>query len=272
MAPTFHPPRSRSRLRAAAVLALCAAASSTTASATPWDPFTAECAPNVPPPLQPHGRFGCPVPLDDGDARALTRHSPWTHPPHCVNASAAVPGRPARRGGGGPKYCVYTNSRHGVRGVSIVTTPEAAADSIDLLNEAAAPAVAAFPPARGGGVFDRDDPPYAIVDVAGKGKGVVATRAIRRYETLMVDYASMLVDLYFPSTVPRHHGYVLLNTALDQLDDPLRVMGLGRNNPQAGNPVEDVLRTNAYQTDLGGEPHMVIFPEIARINHACQPK
>jgi len=265
---TYRAPRSR--IRTAALVSLLAAVTVPTpasASLTPWDPYTSECAPNVPPPLQPHGRFGCPVPLDDGDGRALTRHSPWTHPPHCVNASGAVPGRPDAA-----KYCVFTNSRHGARGLSIVTTPQAAANSVDILNEAVAPDLAALPPARGGGVFDRDDPPYAVVDVPGKGKGVVATRPIRQYETVMVDYANMLVDLYFPSTVMRHHGYVLLNTALDQLGDPLSLLGLKRNNPMAGNPVEDVLRTNAYQTDLGGHPHMVVFPEIARVNHACRPK
>src|SRR5512142_2495759 len=94
----------RSRIRAAAVLTLLAATSAT-ASLAQWGPYVSECAPNVPPPLQPHGRFGCPVPLDDSDERAVTEHSPWTHPPHCVNASA-IPARP-----NGGKYCVFTNAR-----------------------------------------------------------------------------------------------------------------------------------------------------------------
>ncbi len=60
---------------------------------------------------------------------------------------------------------------------------------------------------------------YRIVNVPGKGMGVVAARLISKYETIMLDYASVLVDLYFPSSVKREEGYTLLHLATDQLEN-----------------------------------------------------
>lgn len=213
-----------------------------------WNVDTKECALHVPQPLQPHGRFGCPVPIDEKVEPRPDSWSPWTHPPACLNGTGDPP----------TKYCVFTNSRHGIGGVSIITTPQFAADSVDILNEPIVPGVL-----QDHALNSSHEAAYQIVDVPGKGKGVIATRLISKYENIMHDYASVLVDLYFPSSVKRDEGYTLLHIATDQLENPSRSLTLGRSNPMAVDVVEDILRTNAFHTDLAGAPHMALYPLVS---------
>jgi len=222
-----------------------------TIARTSWAIDTTECALNVPQPLQNHGRFGCPLPIDETAPSIPTTWSPWSHPPQCVNAT----------NNSTEKYCVYTNSRHGIVGVSLITTPRAAADSVDLLNEPILPSVRLDSFEKHGAPL-----PYKIAEIPGKGLGVVATRPIEQFETLMVDYASMVVDLSFPHTVSRDEGYKLLHKATDQLADPSKVLKLATSIKEAGDIIENVLRTNAYQTELAGLPHMVLFPTVCVSN------
>ncbi len=202
-----------------------------------------------------------------------SRWTPWTHRPLCINGSVRAPGDDGGSGGAGVarKFCVYTNSRHGIGGLSIITTPENAADNIDVLNEPVLPHIPGNKEwqEKGGSAGTNGGTtslPYEIVDLPGKGKGVVATRPIAKYETIMTDYASVLVSMEFPTAVGREQGYALLQTAADQLGDPARVLTLGRSmGSVAGHIIEDVLRTNAFHTELGGgeAPHMVLYPLVS---------
>lgn len=213
-----------------------------------WSVTTHECPPRIPAPLQHHAIFGCPSPINEKVLSEPSRWSPWTHAPECVNAT----GRP------GTEYCVYTNSRHGIGGMSLITTPETAAASIDLLDEIE------YPHPRGNSAGNGSDRwPYKIVDMPGKGKGVVATRVIKQYEELMVDYASLVVDLVFPQALNREVGYDLLHTATDQLSDPRRVLTLGQSSSVAQDAIENVLRTNAFHTVLADREHMALFPDVS---------
>lgn len=267
-----------------AALALLLGATVGLAAAVPDLPLDAAariCAPRIPAPLQRHGRFGCPLALDAAAAAATARGSPWwspwTHAPQCVNATvtagadersgqraeptaaaqgSAVPVRPLA-------LCVYTNTRHGLGGISVVTTPEAAASAIDLLDEEL-PVLPVLPGANAAG----PRPAYRIVDLPGRGKGVVAARAIAQYEAFMVDYAALVVDLQVAGPgVPRAAGYRLLDAAADQLDPPsaARVRALAQTSTAARNAVENVLRSNAFHTVLtaAGADHMALFPEVA---------
>ncbi|KAK5659205.1 hypothetical protein OQA88_1296 [Cercophora sp. LCS_1] len=167
------------------------------------------------------------------------KYSPWTHVPVC-DVSAADPDR---------KYCVYTNSRHGKRGLSVLAKPEVATDNVGILNEYLD--------------FSGNDGPFKIVDIPGKGKGVVATRHIKRYEQIMADYAALLIDVSFATEVPAENGYKLLQVAVNQLADPESVLALGQSNDMANNPIENVLRTNAFHSVLGEEPHMALYPLVS---------
>ncbi|KAK0648930.1 hypothetical protein B0T16DRAFT_436046 [Cercophora newfieldiana] len=182
------------------------------------------------------------------DSSKPTSYSPWTHAPIC-EVSAADPSK---------KYCVYTNSRHGRRGISLLAKPEVAADNTGLLDEYL-------------NVTAPEDEPFKIVDIPGKGKGVVATRHIKRYDTIMLDYSVLLIDMAFAAEVPAEKGYKLLHRAVDGLSDPESVRNLGQSNGLAKDPIENVLRTNGFHTMLGDEQHMALYPVVSRINHACKP-
>lgn len=186
----------------------------------------------------------CALPIDDTAPSHLpTHYSPWTQPPVCETATG-----PSRA-----KYCVYANSHHGAQGMTLVTKPSTAAASLSL------------------GALDFTPPPpnnatnaaYAIVDVPGRGKGVVATRPIKKWETFMVDYAVMMVDVEFAVDVPARRGYALLARAVEGLGDPASIRGLGMSSGMARDPVENVLRTNAFRAVVGGELHMAVYPVVS---------
>ncbi|KAI3330398.1 hypothetical protein F4824DRAFT_344687 [Ustulina deusta] len=212
---------------------------------------TKYCLANPPHVLQHHAQLQCLPPIDESIGSRPVDWSPWTHEPNCVKAEK----EPSL------KYCVYSNSRHGYHGISIITKPKTAADSANMLNEE-------FP---GGHSINNTTLSYAIVDIPFKGKGVVATRKISRAEAFMSDWASVLLDLSFPKAMQQQVGHQFLHLAAEQLSDPDKVLGLGRSSAQAIDIMEDVLGTNSFSYTLGGDPHMALYPEVARINHACKP-
>ncbi|KAK4038063.1 SET domain-containing protein 5 [Parachaetomium inaequale] len=189
----------------------------------------------------------CPLPVDDNA----------THPPECEHSTDTT-----------AKYCANTNSRHGPRGWSIITTPETAANSVSFLNQHLN--TSRYASLR--------DTPYKLIDVPGKGKGLVATRPIKQYEEILLDYATLLVDIMFTTKVSAFLGYRLLHAAVDRLSDPASVLELGQSNGYARDSVENILRTNAFGTLLGGVPHIGLYPMVSvrtrmamSINHACKP-
>ncbi|KAI1849819.1 hypothetical protein JX266_004768 [Neoarthrinium moseri] len=234
-----------------------------------------QCALDIPVSFQ-HGSYRMsPLPLDDTTLDLPSSYSPWTHPPACLTSLLDS----------SEKYCIYTNDGQGSNGVSIITRPSlAAASAAVLLNEKLSDHFAAragrndshlhlLPSALPGSPSSSVpvELPYEIVNMPGKGKGVLATRRIRKAEVLMLDHASLLVAAAFPGSVRQVDGYEILHRAADQLRDPGRVLGLGRSSKGAADVLEDVIRTNSFAFDLGGEPHMAVYPEISRINHGCNP-
>ncbi|KAI0015711.1 hypothetical protein F4780DRAFT_49156 [Xylariomycetidae sp. FL0641] len=199
-------------------------------------------------------RIRCALPVDDGASNQPVEWSPWTHFPGCKRAV----NNPQT------KYCVYSNSRHGHKGVSIITTPETAANNVEMLTDGG-------PSETRLGLNGTTKMAYQTIDVASKGKGVVAMRPIPRREEIMTDWASIVVSLDFPTSVRRETGYELLHRAADQLSDPDRILDLGTSSTTSADIIEDILRTNAFSLSLAGEPHMALYPSVSRINHACKP-
>lgn len=232
-----------SHIQTAFLISLAGHASAASLFDIPTRVATRECPLNIHPALQPAARFGCPLPIDESVGENPAGYSPWTHRPTCLKSITDTTN----------KYCVFTNSRYGNNGVSIVTSPNIAASSIDLLNERPPPPLHPT----------TETTPYEVVDIPGKGKGMLAKRRILTAETIMFDCASMVLAAAFPGSVKRLDGYDLLHTAADQLADPERLLTLGRSNNKEADIVEDILRTNAFSFDLGGESHMAIYPEIS---------
>lgn len=112
---------------------------------------------------------------------------------------------------------------------------------------------------------------YHVVDMPGKGKGVVASQRIERGSVFMVDYASIVAAVEFPEKMLRFQGHMLLEKAVEQLPDPQRVLSLARSGSTDRALMEDVMRTNSFSITMNDKPWMGLFPQISRMNHACKP-
>jgi hypothetical protein len=208
--------------------------------------FSKSCRWNPAKLVQHPARETCTVLIDDEGGRQL-RWKPWATQPFCVNAT----------NNRATKFCTYTTKLYGDNGISIITKPEIAANVAAHLDD---PYV---PPNKGKESYGTLGPPYKVAKVRGKGMGLIATRAIPKYDTFMTDYASIVADTDFPVSVKRAQGYELLDRAADGLIDPNQVFQLSRPGKGEANAVESVLRINAFNIDLAGVSHMALFPHIS---------
>jgi hypothetical protein len=194
---------------------------------------------------------------------------PWTHRPYCICAGAAAD----------VKYCIYTSATHGGNGLSLVTSPELAADVVQLLDKS-------YEPPRLGGLA----PSYDVVDIPDKGKGVVANAFIPALGVIMIDSAAVMVDHRLAASVDEASLRDLRHRAVQQLRNPASILGLSIGKTSHTDLASAVLMTNSFTFDLQGAPHGALFPDVAvscagiaartslthdpeqRLNHACNPK
>jgi hypothetical protein len=189
--------------------------------------------------------------LDSSTSSNPTSWYPWTHKPYCVQASETP-------------WCVFTRaSSPAAHGLSVITTPDEASTGLNpLLHSLDAPFFA-----PGKLLVPR---PYEVVDIPGKGKGVIATRRIEKGMVVLVDYASILAVVEYPADVMREEVQELLRVAAAQLRAPERVEGLarqgGREEDEDGvgkSLMEDVLLTNSFGVVVGGKEYMGLFADLA---------
>lgn len=171
--------------------------------------------------------------------------APWSHPPYCATT----------------RYCVFTAADFQSQGISIVALPQSISSMTHLVSKALAQPLRAEDP----------NPPYKVVDIPGAGKGVVATRALKTGDVIMVDHAAVLADTDFPGSVKRELGRLMLNRAMEQLAEPDRVLGLATSSAGKAVTAEDVLRTNSFGIKVDDVDYMALFSKISRINHGCAP-
>lgn len=166
---------------------------------------------------------------------------PWTHRPYCADTP----------------YCVFTNAHfHGDRGISLITTPESAARTLDTLESTfTSPFQRADPGSKG--------PAYEVREIPGKGRGVIAIRPIPRGERFMVDYAGIIADTAFPMNLKMDDGKKLLEAAVDQLPRSKAIRSLAQNTNTTTRVVEDLMRTNSFGMTVDERNVMVLFPEIS---------
>ena len=176
--------------------------------------------------------------MDDKVGLVPSSWAPWTHRPYCAHTP----------------YCAFTNSMfRGNHGVSIITTSEIAASSPELL--------AKLTTSRA--VVASAETPYTVRDIAGKGKGLFATRRITRGEVFLEDYPSVLADVEFPGKVRRDQGQLLLQRAIEQLGQAEEVLSLARSSTTGAPVQEDVMRTNTFGITVGERSRMALFPKIS---------
>ncbi|KAH0443625.1 hypothetical protein CcaCcLH18_00938 [Colletotrichum camelliae] len=167
------------------------------------------------------------------------------------------------------KYCVYTDTEYGPNGISIVAKQRVMDASI---LECLANNRTILPKTTAQAHFSRSTtpPPYELVDVEGKGKGLVATRPIAAHEVILTDEATLLLDKNIQRWMTQPDGYRLLNASVAQLPSPAVIADLHRLPAAKGNLVFDTLNANSFAIKLR-MPNRAVLPRIARINHDCRP-
>lgn len=198
--------------------------------------------------------------------------SPWTHTPYCKKStSLSTPGK---------KYCVYTSNNTGPTGISLIASPRMVAEAAPLLDDN--PLSNFLTPRQAEELYLGNEPPYKVVEIEGKGMGVVATRRIKRFETVMVDQASVVVDLELEKALDKKANLGLLSRAVKQLRAPGVVLDLSKEHNSGGKKKssgedggegdeeieegrreEDVMLTNSFGSEVAGVKCRALFPLIS---------
>jgi len=221
-------------------------------------------------PLQRQART-CAAPIDDTNFEARHRgdNTIWTEKPYCLYPRSI---------GSKQKFCVYTSSVYNLNtGISVVATPEGAAEFADRLRDPLPPWEGRGHLAYGGELTPEQQAPlpYKIVSIPGMGKGVVATRNIAKHEVILESYPNMIIDNEFlPSEEDKApvEGWRVFQRALDQLQDKERFLKLAKSKPGDVHVVEDIVRTNAFGISIGGRAVKALYPEISvrpSLSHSC---
>ena len=195
----------------------------------------------------------CPLLLDDLSRGPAGDWSPWSAKPFCLYPFVRTE----------PKYCLYTYHGFGGDGssISLATSPETAAEAAALLEDPnpqwyhGSPIV---PPPEGD-----PSPPYIVTDIPGRGKGIVATRDIRKGEVVITERAAM-ISMTPPRGISTKQLTSMSHKSVGRLPDAQKK----RVSEMASMPGLDFLwgrfDTNAFGVDLAGNyDHRGLFPEIA---------
>lgn len=193
----------------------------------------------------------CPLLVDDVTSSQTGEWKPWTLPPTCAYPLVKS----------GEKYCVFTY--HGFRdglSISLMTSPQTAADVVALLED---PNPQWYEPSPAVPAPEGDEvPPYVVVDVPGRGKGVIATRDIRKGEVVIAEPATMISMAPPRGILPRRLD-ILAHTGFENLAQAQKK----RVSEMATLPGHDFVwgrfDTNAFSVYLAGrEDHRGLFPEV----------
>ncbi|GAB1312435.1 SET domain-containing protein [Madurella fahalii] len=218
-----------------------------------------QCTNNIAGPLTPRSdQLICP-PLVDNDTAVITGSwRPWSIPPACLGPKK----------NGGSKLCTFTTFNHWAGGgVSIITTPEVAAGVASLLHDPDIP----WLENERGSPFKADGPkPFEVKELPGKGFGVIATEFIAKNRVLMLGLPIML-QLSESGRWGPQNVLKLLHRAANQLPskEQEEMRYLARQGK--GYILDDIMKTNTFDVSVDGVSHSGLYPEIARINHACKP-
>ncbi len=157
------------------------------------------------------------------------------------------------------QFCLYSSQRfQGGRGIAVIST----AANVEILK--------ALETAQH--VSSEKSPPYVITEVANKGLGMIANQTLRRGDSILSKTPAILIHRDFLELFPPGDQYPILDAAIQQLPDLLRQTFLSQMGHFGGHRVSDILATNSFQMDLGGEhgQHYGNFPEVSRFNHDCR--
>lgn len=209
-----------------------------------WDPFlflgTDLCSssPEKPTNETPQGPKDHTAPLPSTSS-TLTA---WAGPKHCVG-----------------EFCVYFHLQFS-GGIVVITNNENYRR------------IAELPALKTAGT---EPPSFYATEIPGKGVGLVANRTIKRGERVMLWQPTFVIHPKLTDHVPPEDLRYILDAALLRLPAERRRAFLQQMGQFGGHRVSDILLTNAFQMDVGGEggegQHLGNFPDVSRFNHDCRP-
>lgn len=236
---------SYSRRRASVSVLILSLALACTAS--PFEPDEIGSSPQIqdlflnPPPRE------CPV-FQDG---STTNSFPWTHPPTC--SKIILPPSESHTINE-QTFCVYTNSAfHAGRGISIITTPEVAAE---LSSEIWDHSTGAPSQTTNSSLWEAKSTP-------GKGIGLFAKKHLSPGETLIQLNPLLIVD---PSILHSTSSsrLLLLEKAVSQLPPASQSLITNLSRRGGASPLEDIINVNAIRAKIWNlTSYLLIVPEVA---------
>ncbi|KAF1999530.1 SET domain-containing protein [Amniculicola lignicola CBS 123094] len=186
---------------------------------------------------------------------ATSEHAPWSYPPVCTTILPHL----------STQLCVYTNtSFSNGRGISIFTTPSIARDFANLPAFQDPAALLAKDVNTNSGVWSAEK-------IEGKGVGLVAKRNLEFGDRVTAYTPALIAVMEGELSTAEREKYWRI--AIDQLPKETGEMYLGLATVFGIKSVvvQDVVKANSFQLDVGGATHLAVYPETSRMNHACSP-
>ncbi|KAH8913085.1 SET domain-containing protein [Coniochaeta sp. PMI_546] len=162
-------------------------------------------------------------------------------------------------------YCLFVNQKFNQgRGMSAITTLENIHKVKSIVDEVQSQDQARRRPGPA---------QFYVAEVPGKGLGLIANMSQHRGTIIMQKTPALVVHRKFLEQVPPHEQQPLLDEAVKLLPATTRSLFLSQMGHFGGHKITDILATNSFQTDLGGEDghHYSNYPEVSRFNHDCRP-
>ncbi|CAK7199893.1 hypothetical protein SEUCBS139899_002579 [Sporothrix eucalyptigena] len=287
--------RTSTNIRGALLLLLSTASSLVTAASLDIDlplPQVGQCSwAKYGYPAFSTGLDVCPRPVSD-----LSKdYAPWSYPPFCIrapmNATVPEPGSEGsykegeenaipRVSAAGRKYCVYTSRTFRGRGLSVISTPQMAANLVASLDDTRVlPRLRDHPASS---MARRDEKraagrPYVIKNVQqGHGKGLVARRRVPKWGEALIGFPIMMARTDFLEALPDADRKTLEDRALAQLPKMAQEAILALAHGIGGDLdkdflLEHIFRSNIFGIEIAGVHHFSLQVEGSRINHDCRP-
>ncbi|GKT93425.1 HET domain protein [Colletotrichum tofieldiae] len=232
----------------------------------PQYPLFESCAAS---PLLPDSQIAC------GKGTVLTSEAP-TLDRLAANGTTKPPKKDIWRsdeGWHGPHscagvYCAYSRpSFASGRGIVLVSTAYNAEEASHL-------SAFATDSIKGEG----DSELFRVVEMPGKGLGLIANQPIRRGQRIMAHPPAVVVHRRFVDEIDLEGQYRLLDVAVAQLPGETREafiaqMGQAADHKSTGQKVHDIMHTNSFELGLRIRDghHFGNYPEVSRFNHDCRP-
>jgi len=164
------------------------------------------------------------------------------------------------------ELCVYTNATFSNgRGISIFTTPKIAEE------------FAGLSPFHDNDVLvqrgiNNPEGPWYTKALPGKGIGMLAKQDLKRGDLITAFTPYLLAHAENVLTTLEREKY--LQIAVKQLPEASQehYFSLAKYYNDPSVVVQDVVKANSFEMQLGGLMHLTVFPEPSRLNHACAPK